>query len=155
MHINSKNWSCFSIVEKYCDMIKPPTIRGPTGVIHGSAIEVVPDQITTPEGVVEQPAKRRKKTEPTTIGLKQPDTTIDVETETDGQPFAIRTSELRQFIDRFSPIPFNEEALKKLQEAAEAHVISVFEDAELVRKYGSREAVMARDLKTARRIRGI
>lgn len=47
------------------------------------------------------------------------------------------------------------EALLALQEAAEAHLISLFEDSNLCAIHAKRVTLMAKDMQLARRIRGV
>jgi len=53
-----------------------------------------------------------------------------------------------------SPLRWQVEALAALQEAAEAFLVSLFEDANLCAIHGKRVTVMPRDFQLARRIRG-
>ena len=46
------------------------------------------------------------------------------------------------------------EAMMALQESAEAHIIGIFEDANLCTIHAKRVTVMPRDIQLARRIRG-
>jgi len=45
-------------------------------------------------------------------------------------------------------------AIQALQEAAEAHLVALFEDANLCAIHGKRVTIMPKDLHLARRIRG-
>lgn len=63
----------------------------------------------------------------------------------------------RQFEDLFGfsdPIRFSSEALLALQEAAEAYMISIFEDTNLAAIHAKRQTIMKKDMDLARRIRG-
>jgi histone H3/H4 len=51
-------------------------------------------------------------------------------------------------------IRFQVSAIQALQEAAEAHLTSIFEDGNLISLHSKRVTLMAKDLKLARRIRG-
>ena len=46
-------------------------------------------------------------------------------------------------------------AILALQEAAEAHLVSLFEDSNLCAIHGKRVTIMPRDMQLARRIRGL
>ena len=52
------------------------------------------------------------------------------------------------------PYRWQAEALLALQEAAEAYLVRLFEDANLCAIHGKRVTIMVRDIQLARRIRG-
>lgn len=53
-----------------------------------------------------------------------------------------------------SNLRFQVQALLALQEAAEAYIVSLFEDTQLCAVHGKRVTIMAKDIQLARRIRG-
>ncbi len=67
-------------------------------------------------------------------------------------PFGRLVREIAQ--ERKTDIRFQSSAIAALQEAAEAYLVSLFEDANLCAIHGHRVTVMPRDLELARRIRG-
>ena len=52
------------------------------------------------------------------------------------------------------PIRFRREALEALQEAAEAYIVGLFEDALLCCLHSKRVTLFANDMRLARRLRG-
>jgi histone H3 len=53
-----------------------------------------------------------------------------------------------------SDVKFKASALEALQEAAEAHLIGLFEDAQMCAIHGRRVTIMPKDIQLARRLRG-
>jgi histone H3 len=69
-------------------------------------------------------------------------------------PFARLVREIQQQMSRFA-FRWQGTAILALQEAAEAHICSLFEDANLCAIHGKRVTVMPKDMQLARRIRGV
>ena len=67
-------------------------------------------------------------------------------------PFQRLVREIAQ--DFKGDLRFQGDAILALQESAEAHLISVFEDANLCAVHARRVTIMPRDIQLARRIRG-
>uniref|UniRef100_A0A7S3JND5 Core Histone H2A/H2B/H3 domain-containing protein n=1 Tax=Aureoumbra lagunensis TaxID=44058 RepID=A0A7S3JND5_9STRA len=68
-------------------------------------------------------------------------------------PFARLVREIQQsFVQR--DLRWQAEAIIALQEAAEAHLVALFQDANLCAIHAKRVTLMVRDLQLARRIRG-
>ena len=59
-----------------------------------------------------------------------------------------------QFSMTRNPYRWQATAILALQEAAEAHLISLFEDCNLCAIHGKRVTIMPKDMQLARRIRG-
>jgi histone H3 len=57
-------------------------------------------------------------------------------------------------LDYKSDIRFQAKAIAALQEASEAYLVGLFEDANLCAIHGKRVTIMPKDIKLARRIRG-
>jgi len=57
-------------------------------------------------------------------------------------------------IDSDHGLKWSADALEALQEASEAHLVSVFEDTNLCAIHAKRCTIMVRDVQLARRIRG-
>jgi histone H3/H4 len=68
-------------------------------------------------------------------------------------PFARVVREVQTSFFR-KPYRWQGEALLALQEAAEAHLIGLFEDANLCTIHAKRVTIMVKDMQLARRIRG-
>lgn len=68
-------------------------------------------------------------------------------------PFARLVREIQQTMMRES-FRWQATAILALQEAAEAHLVGLFEDANLCAIHGKRVTIMPKDLQLARRIRG-
>lgn len=68
-------------------------------------------------------------------------------------PFARLVKEIQQVLTR-EQYRWQGTALLALQEASEAHLVSLFEDANACAIHGKRITIMPRDLQLARRIRG-
>lgn len=69
-------------------------------------------------------------------------------------PFARLVREIQQQMSRVA-FRWQGTAILALQEAAEAHISSLFEDANLCAIHGKRVTVMPKDMQLARRIRGV
>ena len=62
---------------------------------------------------------------------------------------------MRQIAQEFKlDLRFQGSAVLALQEAAEAHLVSLFEDANLRAIHAKRVAIMPKDMQLARRVRG-
>lgn len=63
---------------------------------------------------------------------------------------------VREVTGQFTNVPYRWEAagLLALQEAAEAHLVGLFEDANLCALHAKRVTLMVKDLQLARRVRG-
>ena len=68
-------------------------------------------------------------------------------------PFARLVREIQQQFSRES-YSWQASAILALQEAAEAHLIGLFEDCNLCALHGKRVTIMPKDMQLARRIRG-
>ena len=68
-------------------------------------------------------------------------------------PFARLVREVQTYFFR-KPYRWQAEAMLALQEAAEAHLVGLFEDANLCTIHAKRVTIMPKDLQLARRIRG-
>jgi histone H3/H4 len=68
-------------------------------------------------------------------------------------PFARLVKEIQQIMTR-EQYRWQGTALLALQEASEAHLVQLFEDANACAIHGKRITIMPRDLQLARRIRG-
>ena len=68
-------------------------------------------------------------------------------------PFARIVREIQQNMSR-TPYRWQGTAILALQEAAEAHLVGLFEDANLCAIHGKRVTIMPKDMQLARRIRG-
>ena len=68
-------------------------------------------------------------------------------------PFARLVREVQTMFSR-KEFRWQAEAMMALQESAEAHIIGIFEDANLCTIHAKRVTVMPRDIQLARRIRG-
>lgn len=68
-------------------------------------------------------------------------------------PFARLVREVQTMFSR-KDFRWQAEAMMALQESAEAHLIGIFEDANLCTIHAKRVTVMPRDIQLARRIRG-
>ncbi|CAG2171783.1 unnamed protein product [Oppiella nova] len=107
----------------------------------------------------EQPAlgsgKRRHRYRPGTVALRE---IRKFQCTTDlllrKLPFARLVREVLQDIYPSNEIRWQSTALLAMQEAAEAYLIGVFEDTNVVAINAKRVTIMARDLKVVRRIRG-
>lgn len=69
-------------------------------------------------------------------------------------PFARLVREIQQSMMR-ETYRWQGTAILALQEAAEAHLVGLFEDANLCAVHGKRVTIMPKDLQLARRIRGV
>lgn len=69
-------------------------------------------------------------------------------------PFARLVREIQMNMSK-TPYRWQGTAILALQEAAEAHLINLFEDANLCALHGKRVTIMPKDMQLARRIRGI
>lgn len=69
-------------------------------------------------------------------------------------PFARLIREIQFGMTR-QPYRWQGSAILALQEAAEAHLVSLFEDSNLCAIHGKRVTIMPKDMQLARRIRGI
>ena len=69
-------------------------------------------------------------------------------------PFARLVREIQQGLSR-QTYSWQASAILALQEAAEAHLIGLFEDCNLCAIHGKRVTIMPKDMQLARRIRGI
>ena len=69
-------------------------------------------------------------------------------------PFARLVREIQMSMSK-TPCRWQGTAILALQEAAEAHLIGLFEDANLCALHGKRVTIMPKDLQLARRIRGV
>lgn len=68
-------------------------------------------------------------------------------------PFARLVREIQQSMMK-TPYRWQATAILALQESAEAHLVGLFEDANLCAIHGKRVTIMPKDLQLARRIRG-
>ena len=68
-------------------------------------------------------------------------------------PFARLVREVQTYFFR-KPFRWQAEAMVAMQEAAEAHLVGLFEDANLCTIHAKRVTIMPKDLQLARRIRG-
>lgn len=68
-------------------------------------------------------------------------------------PFARLVREIQLSMSR-NALRWQSTAILALQEAAEAHLVSLFEDANYCAIHGKRVTVMPKDMQLARRIRG-
>lgn len=68
-------------------------------------------------------------------------------------PFARLVREIQMSMSKV-PYRWQGTAILALQEAAEAHLIGLFEDANLCAIHGKRVTIMPKDIQLARRIRG-
>ena len=68
-------------------------------------------------------------------------------------PFARLVREVQTYFFR-KPYRWQAEAMSALQEAAEAHLVGLFEDANLCTIHAKRVTIMPKDIQLARRIRG-
>ena len=68
-------------------------------------------------------------------------------------PFARLVREIQMSMSRV-PFRWQGSAILALQEAAEAHLVGLFEDANLCAIHGKRVTIMPKDMQLARRIRG-
>ena len=68
-------------------------------------------------------------------------------------PFARLVREIQQSLSRYS-YSWQASAILALQEAAEAHLVGLFEDCNLCAIHGKRVTIMPKDMQLARRIRG-
>ena len=68
-------------------------------------------------------------------------------------PFARLVKEIQMYFSR-KEFRWQANAILALQEAAEAHLVSLFEDAYLCTIHGKRVTLMPKDIQLARRIRG-
>lgn len=68
-------------------------------------------------------------------------------------PFARLVREVQTLFFR-NPIRWQAEAMLALQEAAESHIVGLFEDANLCTIHAKRVTIMPKDIQLARRIRG-
>jgi histone H3/H4 len=68
-------------------------------------------------------------------------------------PFARLVREIQQNMSR-TPYRWQGTAILALQEAAEAHLVGLFQDANLCAIHGKRVTIMPKDMQLARRIRG-
>lgn len=68
-------------------------------------------------------------------------------------PFARLVREIQQSLSRHS-YSWQASAILALQEAAEAHLVGLFEDCNLCAIHGKRVTIMPKDMQLARRIRG-
>jgi histone H3/H4 len=68
-------------------------------------------------------------------------------------PFARLVREIQVNLTRH-PYRWQGSALLALQEAAEAHLVGLFEDCNLCAVHGKRVTIMPKDMQLARRIRG-
>ena len=68
-------------------------------------------------------------------------------------PFARLVREVQTYFFR-KPYRWQAEAMVAMQEAAEAHLVGLFEDANLCTIHAKRVTIMPKDLQLARRIRG-
>lgn len=68
-------------------------------------------------------------------------------------PFARLVKEVQTYFSR-KEYRWQAEAMMALQEAAEAHLVGLFEDANLCTIHAKRVTVMPKDIQLARRIRG-
>ena len=69
-------------------------------------------------------------------------------------PFARLVREIQYGMTR-QPYRWQGSAILALQEAAEAHLVALFEDSNLCAIHGKRVTIMPKDMQLARRIRGI
>ena len=69
-------------------------------------------------------------------------------------PFARLVREIQLGMTR-QPYRWQGSAILALQEASEAHLVALFEDANLCAIHGKRVTIMPKDMQLARRIRGI
>jgi histone H3 len=69
-------------------------------------------------------------------------------------PFARLVREIQYGMTR-QPYRWQGSALLALQEAAEAHLVGLFEDSNLCAIHGKRVTIMPKDMQLARRIRGL
>ena len=67
-------------------------------------------------------------------------------------PFQRLVREVAQ--DRRSDLRFESKAILALQEASEAYLVGLFEDANLLAIHGKRVTILIKDIQLARRIRG-
>jgi histone H3/H4 len=68
-------------------------------------------------------------------------------------PFARLVREVQTYFFR-KPYRWQAEAMSALQEAAESHLVGLFEDANLCTIHAKRVTIMPKDIQLARRIRG-
>ena len=69
-------------------------------------------------------------------------------------PFARLVREIQYGMTR-QPYRWQGSAILALQEAAEAHLVGLFEDSNLCAIHGKRVTIMPKDMQLARRIRGL
>mmetsp|Transcript_16705 Transcript_16705/g.29147 ORF Transcript_16705/g.29147 Transcript_16705/m.29147 type:complete len:133 (+) Transcript_16705:53-451(+) len=69
-------------------------------------------------------------------------------------PFARLVREIQQGLSR-QAYSWQASAILALQEAAEAHLVGLFEDCNLCAIHGKRVTIMPKDMQLARRIRGV
>jgi len=69
-------------------------------------------------------------------------------------PFARLVREIQMSMSRVA-FRWQATAILAIQEAAEAHLVGLFEDANLCALHGKRVTIMPKDLQLARRIRGV
>eukprot|EP00753_Platysulcus_tardus_P014860 PLAT4585.1.p2 GENE.PLAT4585.1~~PLAT4585.1.p2 ORF type:complete len:189 (+),score=52.45 PLAT4585.1:63-569(+) len=138
---------------------KEPVVR----VAAGGARSAVPRALqygryepraSAPAPVRPGAVERRKRYRPGTLALKeirryQRSTSLLIRR----LPFARLVREIQmQYTHRVTR--WKAEALEALQEAAEAYLVGLFEDANLCAIHGKRVTLMVRDIQLARRIRG-
>jgi histone H3/H4 len=70
-------------------------------------------------------------------------------------PFARLVREITENVEPLQTIRWQAQALLALQEAAEYHLVGLFEDANLCAIHAKRVTLMVKDIQLARRIRGI
>jgi len=70
-------------------------------------------------------------------------------------PFSRLVREIAEEKSRVIGLRWQREAIEALQEATEAYLVHLFEDANLCATHGKRVTLMIKDLQLARRIRGL
>jgi histone H3 len=69
-------------------------------------------------------------------------------------PFQRLVREIARDLGLVTDLRFQVSAINALQEAAEAHLVSLFEDTNLCAIHGRRVTIMPKDMSLARRLRG-
>mmetsp|Transcript_15568 Transcript_15568/g.19283 ORF Transcript_15568/g.19283 Transcript_15568/m.19283 type:complete len:169 (-) Transcript_15568:2033-2539(-) len=121
-------------------------------IIHGRTIHGQ-QRIASKQGAEKSPKKRRSR--PGTKALReirkyQRSTNLLLRR----LPFARIVREETQRYTRSEEFRWQAQALLALQEAAEAYLVSIFEDSNLCAIHAKRVTLMVRDIQLARRIRG-
>lgn len=107
-----------------------------------------------PAATGEEPQKRRRY-RPGTVALRdirryQKSTDLLIKK----MPFQRLVREIARDLGLVTDLRFQVSAINALQEAAEAHLVSLFEDTNLCAIHGRRVTIMPKDMSLARRLRG-